>query len=327
MHTGAGHVIILGKNVLEVTGLITCVCMNPSFDKTVEVDALLPGKVNRIRSVRQDVGGKGINVAIVARRLGLEARCVGCVGKDGAKTVLAALEREGIEHAFLPVEGAVRTNLKVVSRDNGNVTEFNEPGAEIFGAEKRAFFGLVREKAADSEYVVITGSLPPGCPPETYRDMIREVGNTPCLLDVGGEALNLGVEAKPFLIKPNLHELEESVGTELRTLRAIRDAADVYLRQGVQHVVVSLGSLGAMYVGKETSVFAPAIKVPVRSTVGAGDAMIGGLLKGLRQEKNMAKAFRYGVAAGTASVMTEGTQLIQPEDFERLLDQVRVQEV
>ena len=114
---------------------------------------------------------------------------------------------------------------------------------------------------------------------------------------------------------------------ELRTMRAIRDAATVYLRKGVRHVVVSMGSMGAMYVGKDTSVFAPALKVKVGSTVGAGDAMIGGLLKGLSCEKGMSRVFRYGVAAGAASVMTEGTQLIVPEDFERLLDQVRVQEV
>lgn len=307
--------------------MITAICMNPSFDKTVEVDSLVKGEVNRIRSARQDVGGKGINVAIVARRLGLEARCIGCAGRDGVDKVTAALEKEGIEHSFVQVEGAVRTNLKVVSRDGGGVTELNEPGAALSGQDRVTFEAIVREKAKDSSYMVFTGSLPPECPKGTYRDLMKQVGDVPCILDIAGEELLLGTEAKPFLIKPNLQELEETMGFDLRTMRSIRDAAFAFTQRGVQHVVVSLGALGALYVHDRTALFAPALKVEVKSTVGAGDAMIGGLLKGLQAEKNVAKAFRYGVAAGTASVMTEGTQLIVPSDFSRLLDQVRIQEV
>ena len=307
--------------------MITSICMNPSFDKTVEVDTLAVGEVNRIRTTRQDVGGKGINVAVVARRLGLDVRCVGCVGRDGADLVSDALDRERIDHDFVMVSGAVRTNTKIVSRDGKGVTELNEPGTRITARDLSDLFELVEHSARDSEYIVLTGSLPPGCPPETYRDLMRCAAGVPCILDVGGAALNLGVEEKPFLIKPNLQELQESVGMELRTLRAIRDAATSYLRKGVQHVVVSMGSIGAMYVGEDTSIFAPALKVKVQSTVGAGDAMIGGLLKGLSRETSFPRAFRYGVAAGTASVMTEGTQLIVPADFMNLLDQVRVQEV
>lgn len=307
--------------------MITSICMNPSFDRTVEVDALTLGEVNRIRAMRQDVGGKGINVAVVAHRLGLPVQCVGCAGRDGADAVGAALEREQIRHLFVPVNGAVRTNTKIVSRNGAAVTELNEPGSPVSEQELEDFLTLVQREASQSEYLVLTGSMPPNCPPETYRETMRRVKDVPCILDVGGAALNLGVEEKPFLIKPNLHELEESVGMELRTMRAIRDAAVSFLKKGVQHVVVSLGSIGAMYVDEETAVFAPALKVKVKSTVGAGDAMIGGILKGLSCEKQFARAFRYGVAAGTASVMTEGTQLIVPEDFQSLLDQVRVQEV
>lgn len=307
--------------------MITAISMNPSFDKTVEVDSLTLGEVNRIRSSRQDVGGKGINVAVVAKRLGLDARCVGCAGRDGIEKIEAALEREGIDHAFLPVEGSVRTNMKIVSRDGKGVTELNEPGATLSPEDRERFLEVVRDKARDSSYLVVTGSLPPGCPEDTYRELMRTVGSVPCILDVGGNALNVGVEAQPFMIKPNLQELEESVGMPLRTMRAIRDAARGYVRKGVQYVIVSMGSMGAMCVSQQTALFASALKVSVRSTVGAGDAMIGGILKGMQMEGNMTRAFRYGVAAGAASVMTEGTQLIIPSDFSRLLDQVRVQEV
>jgi len=307
--------------------MITSICMNPSFDKTVEVDTLVLGEVNRIRTSRRDMGGKGINVAVVAQRLGLNCQCIGVMGEDGSARLEAMLEKEGMQHAFMTVPGSVRTNTKIVSRDGKGVTELNEPGAPMDAAQLKAFFDLAREKTADSRYAVLTGSLPPGCPLGTYRNLMLALEGVNCILDVGGRELELGAEAHPFLIKPNLSELEATLGLELRTLRSIRDAALIFLRKGVQHVVVSMGSMGAMYVSKEKTLFAPALRVEARSTVGAGDAMVGGLLKGLEVEGDMARAFRYGVAAGAASVMTEGTQLIVPEDFDNLLGQVKVQEV
>lgn len=307
--------------------MITTVCMNPSFDRTVEVDSLMMGEVNRIRTTRTDMGGKGINVAVVAKRLGLECQCIGTMGQDGAERLLHLLDKEKILHDFITVDGSVRTNTKIVSRDGKGVTELNEPGAPLSEKDFEALIDLAKRKMVNSRYMVATGSLPPGCPEGTYRKLMQAVGDVKCILDIGGAELMLGAEAHPFLIKPNLQELQHTLGLELRTLRSIRDAALIFVRKGVQHVVVSMGSMGAMYVSKEQTLFAPALRVEASSTVGAGDAMVGGLLKGLEMEGDMARAFRYGVAAGAASVMTEGTQLIVPEDFDNLLQQVKVQEV
>lgn len=306
--------------------MITSICMNPSFDKTVEVDALIPGEVNRIRSSRTDMGGKGINVAVVLGRLNVECQCIGCMGEDGSTRLKAMLDHEGIRYAFLPVSGSIRTNTKIVSLEGHGVTELNEPGAPVPADELQRFFAMAREHTKGSDYTVLTGALPPECPKGTYRDLMKAVDGR-CILDVGGEELMLGAEAHPFLIKPNLHEMEATLGLKLRTLRSIRDAALIFLRKGVQNVVVSMGGMGAMYVSGEQTLFAPALRVETKSTVGAGDAMIGGILKGLEAEGDMARAFRYGVAAGAASVMTEGTQLIVREVFESLLSQVKVQEV
>ena len=250
--------------------MITGVCLNPSFDKTVEVDALALGEVNRIRSVRVDMGGKGVNVAVVARRLGLDALCIGCMGEQGAQHFTRLMDEEGLPHRFLTVPGAVRTNLKVVSRDGKGVTELNEPGAPLSGKAMEDFFALAKEEAARSEYVVLTGSLPPGCPDNTYGELIRAMGGTRCILDAGGPVLRLGAEAGPFLLKPNLAELEQALGAQLRTLRAIRDAALIFLRKGASHVVVSMGAMGAMYVSEARTLYAPALRVEARSTVGAG---------------------------------------------------------
>ena len=308
--------------------MITTICLNPSFDRTVEVDKLLPGQVNRVRNARVDLGGKGINVAVVARRLGIDVQCIGMMGTDGAEELTHLMDREGLKHTFVSVSGHVRTNMKVCSLDGQGVTELNEPGTPASEENLQEFMNLAREKTAGSDIVVLTGSLPPGCPEGTYRDIMSALEGKKCILDTEGKELELATKgAHPFLIKPNLRELEATLGIELRTMRAIRDAALLFIRLGVQHAVVSMGAMGAMYVSDEKTLFAPALRVETKSTVGAGDAMIGGMLLGYEKEKNVAKAFRYGIAAGAASVMTEGTQLIKREDFDRLLDQVRIQEV
>lgn len=306
--------------------MITTICLNPALDRTVTVDALIPGQVNRIRQSRTDVGGKGVNVAVVCRRLGLDAQVIGCAGAEGYAKLRAKAKAENIGCDFHTVEGAIRVNTKVFSLDGSGVTELNEPGTTLTAEDLDIFFDMAIEKTRDSDYVVVTGSLPPGCPAHTYRELIRAI-NAPCILDVGGEALRLGVDAKPFLIKPNHHELAATVGRELHTLEDIREAAQSFIDRGVRHVVVSLGKDGALYVGEEGCFYAPEIPVEVKSTVGAGDALVGGLLYGLVKHGSMREAFRAGAAAGTASVMTEGTQLIIPDDFLRLLSQVQLQEL
>ncbi len=308
--------------------MITTICLNPWFDRTVEVDSLQLNRVNRIRTARDDMGGKGINVAVVAQRLGLDVQCLGLMGGEGSVELSEMMDRENLRHHFLSVPGRVRTNMKIYSRDGQGVTELNEPGAAVNEVIMDAFFTLAREHTADSDIVVLTGSLPPGCPEGTYRDLMNALDGKRCILDTEGKELELAAKgARPFLIKPNLREMETTLGIELRTMRAIRDAALLFIRLGVEHAVVSMGEMGAMYVSEKKTLFSPALRVEAKSTVGAGDAMIGGMLMGYEKEKDMAKAFRYGIAAGAASVMTAGTQLIRLSDFEKLLDQVKIQEV
>ena len=308
--------------------MITTICLNPSFDRAVELDNLKLGKVNRIRELREDLGGNAINVAITAQRLGLDVQCIGVMGEDGADQLCAMMDQEQLKHSFLRVPGRVRTNLKLRIKDEKDVTELNDAGNRLEEDQLKAFFNLAKEKTADSDIVVMTGSLPPGCPQEVYRDLMQALEGKKCFLDAEGPALEMAAKsAHPFLIKPNLHEMETTLGLELRTMRSIRDAALLFIRLGVEHVVISMGAMGAMYVDGERTLFAPALRVSTKSTVGAGDAMLGGMLLGYLKEADVCKAFRYGVAAGAASVMTEGTQMLVPDDFYTLLDQVRIQEV
>ncbi len=307
--------------------MITTICMNPSFDKTVEVDHLTFGEVNRIRSMRLDMGGKGLNVAAVAHRLGLEAQCIGCMGENGADRLLAMMDAEGIAHTFVTFPGTVRTNTKIVSRDGLGVTELNEPGTALQEDALQSFKEIACKCIPQGSIAVLTGSLPPECPQEIYGNLMKLRPDVRWILDAEGKALSLGVAAHPFLIKPNLTELQSTLGCALTTLTEICDGAMELVHRGAKHVVVSMGGRGAIYVSARQRLYAPSIQVEVKSTVGAGDAMVGGMLMGLETSGDMAQAFRYGIAAGTASVMTEGTQLIRVEDFTHLVERVRIQEV
>lgn len=307
--------------------MITTVCMNPAFDKTVTVDTLRAGRVNRAGQSRMDVGGKGVNVAIVARRLGLEAQCVGCAGEDGADRFRAMLDVQGLPHQFLTVPGTLRTNLKIMSTDGSEMTEINEAGAAVNQKTLETFFEMAKKAAKDSVMAVVTGSLPPECPTETYRDLIRMM-DVPCILDVSGQELMLGLEAGPCLIKPNIHELASTLGRPVRTLQEIVYGARALMARGARQTLVSMGGEGAVLVTAQKAFYAPAIPVPVASTVGAGDSMVGGWLRGMDESGgDPVEAFRWSVAAATASVMTEGTQLVRPEDIQPLLRRVEIQEV
>lgn len=314
--------------------MIAAVCMNPCFDRTVEVDGIRIGEVNRVRASRMDVGGKGVNVARAASRLGLDTLCVGVMGRENAQRYTDMMEEEHIAHRFMEIDGSIRTNMKIVSRNGKPVTEINDVGAPMTGEDVAHFLSLAVSAAKDSDWCVLTGSIPPGCPQTVYRDLIDALGGERCVLDADGETLVLGCEARPFLIKPNLSELEGIMGMPMNDLGDVMEGAKRFLDMGVQNVVVSMGSEGAVLVVQDAksplgslAYFAPAIDVEVKSTVGAGDAMVSGLLYGLERTGDIREAFRFGVAAGTASVMTEGTQMIRLSDFEALLDQVLVQEV
>ncbi len=306
--------------------MVTAICMNPSVDKTVYLEKFEVSATNIIGRETRDVGGKGINVAIALRRLGVPSSCMGIVGDKSLSEVIAHLEKSGVEARFMTVSGEMRTNLKVVDEESHQVTELNERGPEVDTEMLTLFRTLVGERAKKSRYIVFTGAMPPGTPKEYYRDLMSVC---PCraVLDTHGEMLTSALEAKPYLIKPNIKELEMTVGRPLQTMRSILEAAREMQKRGAQTVLVSMGAMGAMLCTEETALYSPAISVPVRSTVGAGDCMVAGFLSGIIQSGDIKDAFRFGCAAGAASVMTEGTQLMEKKDFDELLCRVSLQSV
>lgn len=306
--------------------MITAVCLNPAIDRTVSVPALTPGGLNRVTASRSDAGGKGVNVAVTLARLGEEAACLCFLPRENGRLIEEKLAAEGVEGAGVALEGAVRTNLKVLDASKSEITEINESGAPAGPAQLGDMAALIGTYAARSDYLVLSGSLPPGCPASFYREVMERIAPLPCrvVLDADAGRLREGLKAKPFLIKPNLHELSELTGEALDGLADIDRAARALVEGGVGVVAVSMGGDGAFITDGETALFAPRVAVEARSTVGAGDAMIAGLTAGLRRALPLEETFRLAVACATASVMSEGTGLIDRESVLSLIPRVAV---
>ena len=205
--------------------MIYTVTFNPSLDYILDLTEFERNQVNRTTGEKILPGGKGINVAITARRLGIASCVLGCAGKNGIDAVRRKLDGEQVTHVFLPVDGDVRTNMKIVPQDGTGVTELNEPGAPVNAENQRAFSDLLAEKTVAGQYVVLTGSLPPECPPEYYRDLMLSLPERLFVLDVSGAALMAGLAARPFLVKPNRSELQAAMNRPLPTMADAHQAA------------------------------------------------------------------------------------------------------
>ncbi len=306
--------------------MITTVCLNPCIDRSVAIDGFRYGGMNRVVSVRSDAGGKGVNVAITAARLGLETECISFLGRDGGQAIEKRLISNEVGASAIWLEGRARMNIKLLDLSQNVVTEINESGVPVGEENLVQMTDLICEHAQDSDFLVLSGSLPPGCPVDYYRTIIEAVEglNCRCVLDADGARLAEGLKAHPFMIKPNRPELEAVIGRPLTSLQEIRDAAMAYIDKGVSVVAVSMGADGALMTDGSTTLYAPRMAVEVKSTVGAGDAMIAGFTAGFLAELPLEEIFRKGVACATASVMTEGTLLIDKAVYRSLLDKVEI---
>lgn len=309
--------------------MIYTVTLNPALDKTVEIPGMALDTVNRITSMRTDPGGKGINVSKVIAKLGGESCAVGILGGESGRTLLAALEREGLRTHFRFVEGQTRTNLKIIDRALHTNTDINEPGLTVSPADLdallRDLLGMVRE----GDIVVLAGSLPQGAPQDTYRvwtAACREKGARVCL-DADGVLLAEGLKAAPYLIKPNEDELSRLVGHRLTDTDELIAEGRRLLKGGVTRVVISLGEHGALYLRRNEVLYAEGLSVPVGSTVGAGDSVVAALAYADSLGMSDEDAVRLSTATGAANVMCSGTQPAEREAIEKLLPQVKIRRI
>ena len=309
--------------------MITSVSLNPSIDRTLTVEGFTPGGLNRVISKTDVAGGKGINVALTVSGLGLDSACVGFMYKDSAPLFEKHLMLNSTAYDFVWCEGTARTNIKVFDRAAGVVTELNESGVTIGEDALHRMVDMVISHAENSDYLILSGSVPPGCPQDYYRTLINAVEGLGCrcVLDADGERLKYGLEARPFMIKPNRYELEMMTGSSMKSISEVHAAALRYIDMGVEVVAVSLGVDGALITNGDVTLYAPRMNIDVKSTVGAGDAMVAGLVAGFMGENELEECFRMGVASAGARCITESNRAIDRTVYRAFLDMVKIERV
>ena len=305
--------------------MIYTVTLNPALDKTVEIPGMALDTVNRITEMRTDPGGKGINVSKVIAKLGGESCAVGILGGGSGKMLEKLLENENFTTQFRFVEGQTRTNLKIIDREGHTNTDINEPGLTVPAAELDALLRELLAELRPGDIVVLAGSLPKGAPQDTYRSWTAacKKAGARVFLDADGALLAEGLKAAPYLIKPNDDELSRLAGKKLETLEELTAEGRRLLERGIERVVISLGGRGALYLRKGSTIYAEGLKVPVGSTVGAGDSVVAALAYAEAQGLSEEEAVRLSTAAGAANVMCSGTQAAEREAVEALLPKVR----
>jgi 6-phosphofructokinase 2 len=305
------------------------VTLNPCIDRHFLVERLMPEVKLSARDVRLYPGGGGINVARAVRRLGGDALALWSCGGSVGEVLAHLLDLENVPHDPLCIRDSVRENLIVTDASSGQQYRFGMPGPELTPDEREAWLLHVRKAPSSPEYAVISGGLPHNAPVEWYGELIREMKRKArVVVDAKGAALVKATDIGVYLVKPSLREIEELTGRRLLEDDQIEQAARGLIQRGAaEAILVSLGRGGALLATAELTVHFSAPTVPVRSAVGAGDSMVGGLVLSLAQGRSLSDAARFGVAAAAAAVMREGTELCHRDDADRLFAQVRCEEV
>jgi 6-phosphofructokinase 2 len=304
---------------------IVTVTMNPAVDESTSVPYVLPDRKLRCQAPIYEPGGGGINVARAIRKLGGDALAGFPVAGPAGALLTRLLDGEGVRHTSFPIAQWTRENLNVLEEVSGRQFRFCMPGPTLAEREWGAVLEWIERLQPLPEHLVASGSLPPGVPVDFYARvaaMARQRG-TRLVLDSSGEPLARAVEVGVYLLKPSLHELQTLTGEhDLDEPQLASLAAAVVKRGWCEVLVLSLGAGGALWAtaAQRERLAAPAVRV--RSSVGAGDSMVAGIVLSLAHGRPLPEAVRFGVAAGAAAVMNPGTALCRREDVERLYPQV-----
>jgi 1-phosphofructokinase len=296
---------------------VVCVALNPALDHTLEIDVLRTGQVNRALRMQVDVGGKGINVASCLADFGIRCAVTGQIGQDNAQPFERLFESKGIANQMFYLDGLTRINTKLVERASGETTDINAPGPrlepEAIQALRDRLLSRLDAVVSPGSWVVASGSLPPQWPADTYARLIRHVQGLGAhvMLDASGAALAAGITAAPDIIKPNQAELSEMIGRPLASVDAVIVAARELLAapDGPGTVIISMGSDGGLFVNRQEALLAHPIPTEIISTVGAGDAMVAGIVAAQLAGLTLADSARLATAFAAGKLGRLGPHL------------------
>lgn len=303
---------------------IVTLTINSSLDKSTNFTNLIAEQKIRCKKPRYDAGGGGINVSKAILKLNGSSTCVFTSGGSSGEMLEELINNEGIESIVIKTKSWTRENFIAFDDSTKSQYRFGFPGNEFSEREKDEIIEIVSKLKAD--YLVISGSLNEGLPKDFYQKIAEKAKSSDIkvIVDTSGEPLQKVLETGVYLIKPNIGELAKLMGVERLEFSAVEKAAKSLINKGAaQIVVVSLGGEGALLVTKDTTEFVAAPKAVKKSTVGAGDSMVGGMVWALSQNKPLKEVIQMGVCCGTAATMNEGTQLFKLEDVIRLFEDMQ----
>lgn len=302
--------------------MVLTITFNPAVDKSVSVSALMPDKKMQCSDQLYEPGGGGINVARVIRRLGGEVTALFPSGGYNGRLLQMLLKVEGVDYIPVLIENSNRENLVVLDRHTNLQYRFGMPGPHIATNECQHLLDAV-ERRNDLSFIVASGSLPPGVPPDILArlSIIAKKKNIRLVVDTTGEAMRLALKQGVYLIKPNLSELEAISGSKDLKIKDVElIGREMIAKDECEVVVVSMGASGCMLITDELCEIISAPAVKKRSTVGAGDSMLGGIIYSLTKGDDIRKAVRLGIACGSAATLAPATGLCNVNDVYQLLE-------
>jgi len=308
---------------------IVTITLNPAVDQTLNITQFHVGQVNRVGKERLDPAGKGINVAKVIKSLGHDVAVSGFLGRENANIFEHYFQAQEISNHFIKVDGATRVNTKIFDEASGLVTELNFPGIHCNTLNLQELENVIKQLAVESKLFVLSGSLPEEAPLDIYQKFIEILKSYNCrvFLDTSGGALTEGIKAKPYAIKPNLDELKHLMGHSVEQELDVLKAIDMLISGGIAKVVISLGGKGALFADSTQRLLVRPPEIRVNSTVGAGDALVAGLVYGEAHGMTLEEQARWATAVAAASVAQPGTQAGKLNDVEELLSNVIIEEL
>ncbi|MFI3251382.1 MAG: 1-phosphofructokinase [Eubacteriales bacterium] len=307
--------------------MIITVTLNPAIDKTIDVGHMEVGGLNRIQSGVRDVGGKGINVSKTIKALGGNTIATGFVAGSTGEHISSTLKGLDIQTDFVWVDGETRTNTKVYSENYG-ITELNEQGAEITTEQLAALLQKLEGYAKPDTIFVLAGSAPAGVPKDIYNTictMVREKGGR-VILDADGELFEKSLPSVPHIMKPNREEVAQYMGISGEMTKE-QLMNTTFLEKGSELVAISMGGDGALFLTSENKYFCKGLKVSVKSTVGAGDAMVAALAYATEQKMDLENTIKLAVATSAGAVTTIGTKPPTLEVVQELQKQVVLEKI
>ena len=306
--------------------MIYTVTLNPSVDRTLHVDELTVGGLNRATSVATHLAGKGVNVSVALQQLGVRSVLLGLAGGATGRQLAEGLAARGLSCAFCEVAGETRSNLTILEDGCGRTTKLNEPGPKVTEAELDQLMGMA-DRVGTDDLCVLSGSLPPGVPAGSYARLARRMRERGAFvaLDASGEPFRQALVARPHLIKPNVAEAGELLGCSLEGKAAWAEALQALHAMGAERVLLSLGPQGAASYEDGLAWWARPPGITEASAVGAGDALLAGWVYAWQRDLLPPERLRWAVASGTAAATLDGSAMPSRSLVEDVLAQVEVE--